>query len=170
MADSLKKQFPLTFGFMRKYGSEVEAEIKNRLKGHGKYASGKLLKSVKHTIKEEAGEIVLKFQMEEYGQFVDKGVNGYDKKRGSPFSYKRKDANHKPKRKSEFITQLMKWCQKKGMPKGAAFPIRRNIWRFGIAPTQFFTIPTKRRQAFFEKQMESLMVKDIENQIIKEFK
>jgi hypothetical protein len=173
MADSLKKQFPLTYLFMKKYGEQVAEEMRTRLKGHNKYASGKLFNSIKSNVVEENGELILTFfkkPVPKYAEYVDKGVNGYDRRRGSPFSYKRKDGNHKPKKKSEFIESLMKWCRIKGIDKGAAFAIRRNIWKFGIAPTQFFTIPTKRRQAQFDKQMEKLMAQDIEKQIEKEFK
>ena len=41
---------------------------------------------------------------------------------------------------SAFISALQSWAQTKGFqdPLGAAFAIRRNIWRFGIAPNGFY--------------------------------
>ena len=40
---------------------------------------------------------------------------------------------------SNFLTALTQWAASKGFsnPASAAFAIRRNIWKFGIAPTNF---------------------------------
>jgi len=41
--------------------------------------------------------------------------------------------------RSKFIASLTKWAAGKGFndPLGAAFAIRRNIWKYGIVPTNF---------------------------------
>lgn len=152
------KQFAETDAFIRKYGQSVEKEIKTRLMNNGKVATGKLFKSIRHDVKETKEEFILSFYMDEYGYYVDKG--------SKPSKYA--DMDGKGTGKSEFIKSLMKWCQAKGLPKGLAFPIRRSIWKYGIAPTNFFTIPTTRRQKQFDEGVEKNMAKDIDNMIQKE--
>jgi hypothetical protein len=41
---------------------------------------------------------------------------------------------------------------------------------FGITPTNFFTIPTRRRQKQFEAGLEKAMVKDLDIMIEKQIK
>jgi hypothetical protein len=95
--------------------------------------------------------------MADYGTFVDKGIK--------PSKYA--DSTGKGRGKSKFITSLQKWCRIKGLPEGLAFPIRRNIWKFGIKPTNFFTIPTTRRLKQFHKGIELNMAKDMDTEIQK---
>jgi len=158
-------QFPLTRKYLTEYGQSVIGEMKTRLTNQGKEATGTLHKSLKFRTQEKDNEFIISFFMAEYGQYVDKGVNGYARRVGSIYSFKPKDGNHKPQRKSKFIESLKKWCKVKGLPEGAAFPIRRNIWKFGIKPTNFFTIPTTRRQKQFEQMVAKNMAKDIDNNI-----
>ena len=161
----MASNFPLTSKYMTEYGQSVIGEMKTRLTNQGKEATGTLHKSLKFRTSETDTEFLITFFMAEYGQYVDKGVNGYERRVGSIYSFKSKDANHKPQRKSKFIESLKNWCRIKGIPEGAAFPIRRKLWKFGIRPTNFFTIPTTRRQKQFEDMVAKNMAKDIENQI-----
>jgi hypothetical protein len=108
--------------------------------------------------------------MEDYGQFVDQGVRGWKTgktKNGtnSPFKFKPKKPGGGTGKKSKFIESLMKWTQKVGLPKGAAFAIRRNIWAKGIESTYFFTVPFTRSEKRFESGLEKAMTIDIENNI-----
>lgn len=141
-----------------KYGASVVAEMKTRLQNHGKVASGKLIKSLKHDIKETMQNLELNFYAEDYYKFVDKGVNGYANRVGSPYSFKPK--NGKGTGKSKLIPALKKWLRDKGQPESGAFRIRRIIWRYGIAPTQFWSISTNRRQKQLNKQIEQAQAKD----------
>jgi hypothetical protein len=155
----MASKYPETEAFIRKYGDSVENEIESRLTGYNKIASGKLYDSIRYDVKETKKEFILTFSMAEYGKYVDKGVKPkkyLGMKRG------------KSAKKSAFIEALKKWCKIKGIPEGAAFPIRRNIWKYGIAPTNFFTIPTTRRQKYFERELEKAMAKDIDTQLQKE--
>lgn len=155
----LARKYPESDKFIRKYGSQVESEIESRLSKNGKIASGKLYDSIRYEVKEEKSEFILSFLMADYGKYVDKGVKPHpeylDGKGG--------------KKKSKFIEALKKWCRIKGIPENAAFPIRRSIWKYGIAPTNFFTIPTTRRQKYFEEKLAETMAKDIDNNLQKEF-
>lgn len=86
-------------------------------------------------------------EMNEYGKFIDRGVNGiynkvmsmddnYNYTSKSQFSYRRTprvDSN------GQFLRNLEEWAVDHGMPKSAAYGIRTNIINYGIEPTFFFT-------------------------------
>lgn len=165
----MANDFPNTLRFVTTYANQVEQEIESRLTSNGKIASGELYDSIGYTIKQDGSKIKLTFSMADYGKFVDKGVNGYAQSRGSIYSFKEKNGQGSGG-KSEFISRLQKWCAIKGLPKGAAYPIRRNIWKYGIASTQFFTLPTTRRKKQLEQGIKKSMALDIELAIQKDLK
>lgn len=139
--------FKNTEAYIRKYGSQVEQEIETRLHNLDKVASGELIYSIGFEVKETPKAFTLSFHMAEHGYWVDKG--------SKPSKYA--NSEEKGTGKSPFIKSLMKWCDIKGLPRGAAFPIRKKIWKFGQPPTNFFTIPTTRRR----KQLESGIKKNM---------
>lgn len=159
----MANKFTNTTAFIKRYGDQVETEIKNRLKNAGKFASGKLYKSIRHDVKIEKGQFVLRFFAEDYAKYVDKGVEGAKSKRAgdggkSIYKFKDKMPPEKPFRS---------WLRKKGIPKDKSFAVRRSIYLYGITPTNFFTIPTTRRLKQFEKGVEENMIKDI-NKIVED--
>jgi hypothetical protein len=169
----MANDFKNTKAFIRKYGKEVESEIKTRLLNYGKKATGKLYKSIRADVKENKSEFILTVSMEDYGEYVDKGVSGAGIPKG--FKGKKKQLVTSGKYKFGFSMppdnkEFRKWVSIKGIPKKASFPIRRSIWIFGIAPTNFFTIPIKRREKQFDKGVEKAMALDIENMIKKDLK
>jgi hypothetical protein len=150
-----------TRDFILKYANSVESEIETRLHNRKKIASGHLYDSIGYKLSENKDRFKLEFFMADYGKYVDKGTK--------PSKYAHmKDTRKRKGRKSKFIEALMKWCRIRGIPKEAAFPIRRKIWKEGQAPTNFFTIPTTRRLKQFESGVEKMMAKDIELAIQKE--
>jgi len=64
---------------------------------------------------------------------------------------------------SPFISSLRKWASSRGIsdPLGAAFAIRRNIWKFGIAPTNFLGDAIDNMSVILEDEM----VEDIDELI-----
>lgn len=163
----MENEFRHTLNFITNYANQVEQEIETRLYNAGKVASGELYDSIEYEIKENKTTISLTFKMAEHGNYVDKGVNGTEKRWGSKYSYKEGKPTGK---KSEFISALQRWCQIKGLPKEAAFPIRRHIFKMGIAPTNFFTIPTTRRRKQFEHGIKKNMALDIEETLQNDLK
>ena len=173
MASDLKN----TEAFVKKYGKEVETEIKNRLLSYGKTASGKLYKSIRSDVREVKGEFILTFRMEDYGLYVDGGVKGH----GKPDGFKGKDKPVVTTGKFKFGSKMppnnaafKSWMNGKGkslgIPKEASFAVRRSIWIFGIAPTNFFTVPIKRREKQLAKGIEKAMALDFEQAVLKSFK
>lgn len=169
----MAEEYKFTEKYLNKYGTEVVTEIKNRLLGYDKNATGALIKSIKYKI----SDLDLTFYMNEYGKYVDKGVTGHgiiegfngktktvqkgqlDKYTGRTYAFKDKMPPEKA---------LTKWLKIKGIDKEASFVIRRSIWMFGIKPTNFFTIPTTRRQKQFEQGLSDAIAKDIDTQLEKE--
>jgi hypothetical protein len=156
-------QFKQTEKFLKTYGKDVEKEIKTRLRGNGKFASGKLYKSIRSEVKEEKAKFILSFYMEDYGKYVDKGVEGAKSKKAgdggkSIYKFKNKMPPEKP---------FKSWLKRKGIDKSASFAIRRSIYLFGITPTNFFTIPTTRRKKQFENELKRVMAKDV-NKIVQD--
>lgn len=156
----MASSFPNTLAYLNKFGSQVENEIETRLYNAGKVASGNLYDSIGFDVKERKNEFSISFRMADYGEYVDKGIK--------PSKYANSTGGGTGK--SPFIKSLMKWCEIKGLPKNAAFPIRRKIWRDGIPATNFFTIPTRRRLKQLNVGFEKAYAKDVELNIQKELK
>src|SRR5690606_17918108 len=125
---------------LERFGKEVVRESKKNLKSSGKSTSGNLEKSIGFDLTVSKNSFGLSFEMEDYGQFQDKGVSGFLKKYDTPFSYRDK----RPPLKA-----LDKWIVRKGIAprdkKGRFLPresiqflISRSIFFNGIKPSLFF--------------------------------
>jgi hypothetical protein len=165
----MQSRFPITRKYIETYGKSVESEIKKRLKGHDKYASGKLYESIRFIMKETPKDFTLDFTMLDYGKYVDKGVKGSktNKAGNTPYKY----TNKMPPTKV-----FDKWILRKGLAprdkKGKflnrdriKFAIARSIFLHGVAPTNFFTIPTTRRAKQFEAGVGNAMAQDLDKMI-----
>ena len=88
----MQSRFSITRKYIETYGKSVESEIKKRLKGHDKYASGKLYESIRFIMKETPKDFTLDFTMLDYGKYVDKGVKGSktNKAGNTPYKYTNK--------------------------------------------------------------------------------
>lgn len=141
--------------YLDKYGQQVVAEMKNRLKGDNKLASGALEDSLQYRLTEDPKNgINLAFLMLDYGKFVDKGINGVEQRRGSPYSFKNLNVGRK------MIASLGRWKKIRGV-KISEWAIAKSIKKKGIAPTQFFTISTTRRRKQLEANIEKLIDKGL---------
>lgn len=137
MSDNLKIE-------LSKFGRAVVQQSRSRLTKGKKNASKDLYNSLKFDVQEQGGDLTITFFMEEYGKFVDKGVNGIDENNGAPFSYKK--SGKKPP-----ANVFEKWSRTRGIRgrdkktgkfitrKSLAFAIREHVYKNGIKPTLFFT-------------------------------
>lgn len=130
------------------FGKSYIKILTEQLIKHRKKSSGKLINSLRYEVRKDAEKILFVIKSEEYLNYVDKGVNGTQRSRGSQFSYRTK----KPP-----ISEISKWTQLKGLPKAAAFGIRENIFKFGIKPTNVI------------KETNDIMYKNFDNMITKTF-
>ena len=112
------------------------------------------------------------FEMEQYGAFQDKGVNGTKRSWGAPYSFK----NKMPP-----MSKLDKWIVRKGLAprdengkllprKTLQFLIARSIFRKGIKPSLFFT---KAFESAYKKLPSELINKyglDVEKLVVEALK
>jgi len=140
---------------LRQYVDLIIASAKKNLANEGINASGSLSKSIKpKTVTFTENGIEAGIEMNYYGEFIDKGVNGKKSAYTTPYSYK--DKMPPP-------SKLDKWVVKrkiaprddkgKFLPrKSVLFAIAMGIYQNGIKPTLFMTKP-------FEKMRKDLPVK-----------
>lgn len=175
----MASDFKNTLAFVKKYAESVKQEIRTRLVNSGHVSSGKLFDSIRSEVKDNKEGISLLFKYAKYGVYVDKGVSGAGMPSG--FKGKKKKVNkgqydkqanrvHAFGKKMPPEKSIKDWMRIKGIPKEASFPIRRSIWMFGIAPTNFFTIPTTRRVKQLNAGIEKNMAKDFEQILLKGLK
>lgn len=89
------------------------------------FGIGNLSKSIEVTVQGDT----LQLSMADYWRYVEYGVPPQPQ-------YLEGQGNGN----SQLIPALMEWARSKGIPEGAAFAIRRNIWKYGIVPTPFYGI------------------------------
>ena len=141
------------------FRSNVIREAKRNLTNQN--TSGRLSKSLKSYVKESKNSIQISFEMEDYGFFQDRGVQG-TKSGKSLDGYKYTNKMPPPK-------AFDKWIVKKGFKdtirdkkgrfvkrKGLAFIIARSIFEKGIKPTLFFTKPFEK---FYKRLPDELVEK-----------
>ena len=142
-----------------KFKDYVIKQSKANLTRLKKISSKTLYNSIKGEAKAMPNSFYLNFEMEPYGKFIDKGVNGKKTAYSTPYSYKTKMPPP---------SKLDKWIVRKGLAprnkdgkftgrsinsvgfkKSIQFLIARKIFMFGIKPSLFFTKP-------FEKAYKNL--------------
>ena len=145
MLDNVQKE-------LNRFAKYVVSQSKANLTRGKKKSSNRLYDSIDYDLNVSPNSFSLKFLMEEYGKFQDKGVSGTKKKYDTPYSYK--DKMPPP-------NKMDKWIVKKNLKglrndkgqfisrKSLQFMIARSIFRKGIKPSLFFTRP-------FNKAFESL--------------
>jgi len=130
-----------------KYVVDKSKSNLNRLK---KNASGNLNKSIKAEYKVSKNSFQLSFEMEDYGEFQDKGVQGSKSNKKAPNSPFKMGTGSAPK--GIFKTAINAWVVRKGIaPRDAQgrfidrkllnYRIRKSIYETGLKTTNFFTEP-----------------------------
>jgi hypothetical protein len=159
--DNLKKSLEV-------FRDAVVQQAKLNLKGQNKVSSGNLYNSIKGSeVKVSENSIQFNIEMEDYGTFIDKGVNGKKSVYTTPYSYK--DKMPPP-------SKLDKWIVKKGIAprdkdgkfidrKSLQFLIARSIFNNGIKPSLFFTKPFEAEYKKLEGQLDNILFKDAEDMI-----
>ncbi len=159
--DNLKKSLEI-------FRDAVVQQAKINLKGQNKVSSGNLYNSIKGSeVKVSDNSIQFNIEMEDYGTFIDKGVNGKKSVYITPYSYK--DKMPPP-------SKLDKWIVKKGIaPRGEngkfidrkslQFAIAKSIFNNGIKPSLFFTKPFEEQYKKLEGQLDDILFRDAEDMI-----
>lgn len=134
---------------INKFGSEVIEAMKKELQTNGDVATGQLLNSLKVEISSDIKQTIIKFLSVDYANYVEFG---------------RKAGTYPP------ISKIKEWTKVKGLPEGAAFPIARKIYKFGIKPKPFIFKNFNDKKAAFINELANLYAKDISKDIINTFK
>ena len=151
--DNLKKA-------LEEFRDEVVRNTKQNLVRQNKVSTGRLLDSVEGLpVKVTKNSLQFNIQMEEYGQYQDKGVSGILRKYNTPYSYRDKMP---PSR------ALDGWTVRRGIAprdesgrfiprRSLTYAIAKSIYEKGIRPSLFFTtafqnsfrkVPGKIQKAF----------------------
>ncbi len=131
---------------LRMFGQDYVKILVAFLKKEGKKASGALINSIDSRVKMQGDIALIEILSNDYLKYVDEG---------------RKKGKYPP------IQAISRWCDLKGIPTSAAFPIARSIFKFGIEPTNVIqktkreieTSPTlnKKYNDLFTKHVEELI-------------
>jgi hypothetical protein len=141
----------------------VIKQSKSNLTRLKKNSSKNLYNSIKGKAKAMPNSFYLNFEMEPYGKFIDKGVNGKKTAYSTPYSYKTKMPPP---------SKLDKWIVRKGLAprnkdgkfsgrtinsvgfkKSIQFLIARKIFMYGIKPSLFFTKPFEKAYKQLPEQL-----------------
>ena len=166
--------------YLNSFGKQVVAQSKTTL-NYKKGGDSKLENSIKFEVITTPDGFTVQFFMSSYGQYVDKGVSGTQKKRTfkdykgkvitTPYSYKNSKGHSQPPSKA-----LDKWVVRKGIaPRDASgkfmkrktitFLIARSIGRNGIQGISFFQKPLGLGLKQFGKHLLGSVKEDIINSL-----
>tara|TARA_R110000772_G_scaffold221756_1_gene332178 strand:+ start:423 stop:962 length:540 start_codon:yes stop_codon:yes gene_type:complete len=166
---------------LNKYAKIVVAEAKQNLIDKDK--EGALSKSISYQLETEANAFLLDFLMEDYGAFVDEGVQGSNPSGIYKNNPDKTGVQRAPLSKFKYTTKMPpakvfdKWSIKKGIaPRNAKgqflkrksinFAIARSIFFQGIYPTYFFSKPFNSNLEMLDKSILEAFALDVENAII----
>tara|TARA_Y100001972_G_C7565357_1_gene283878 strand:- start:324 stop:854 length:531 start_codon:yes stop_codon:yes gene_type:complete len=140
---------------LNKFAKFVIQQARSRLTKSGKRDTSSLYNSLGSRIEKTANDVKLSFLMNDYGDFVDKGVRGKESSAKAPNSPYRFGSGTGAK--GGLRKGISSWVERKRIQfrdkkgrfisyKRTSFLISRSIYRTGIRPSMFFTKPFE--QAF----------------------
>jgi hypothetical protein len=152
---------------LNSFGKYVVQQSRSNLTKQKKNVSKELYNSIGYTLEKTNYGYNLSFQMEDYGEYQDKGVSGLKRKFNTPFKY----TNKMPPAKA-----FDKWGIKKGIAprakggqfekrKGLDFALARSIYYKGIKPSMFFTKPFEQAFKRLPSELLDSLIKDITDNI-----
>ncbi len=157
-------QLKQTKDILNKFAKYVIQQSRTNLTKNKKNSTKALYNSLDFKYKAVNGGIGIKFLMDEYGIYQDKGVSGKKKKYNTPFSYKDKMPPS---------SAFDKWAVRKGIAprdksgkfiprKSINFLIAKSIFNKGIKPSLFFTKPFEKAYKDLPKDIVKGFINDIE--------
>ena len=130
---------------LERVGKNLRREMRFTLTKQKKKVSGTLWRSIKPEVKETPGSLMLGIEMADYGDYVNKGVQGAKSNAKAPNSPYRFGGS----KKSVPPGGIDRWAVKKGIKsirdkqgrfiprKSIVFAISRAIYLYGIKPSGF---------------------------------
>ena len=152
---------------LNRFGKYVVQQSRSNLTKQKKNVNKTLYNSIGYNLEKTAQGFTLSFEMEDYGEYQDKGVSGVKKKYDTPFRY----TNKMPPAKA-----FDKWGVIKGIAprtkggqfekrKSLDFALARSIYYKGIRPSMFFTKPFEKAFDRLPEDLAESFVQDITENI-----
>ena len=164
--------------YLNSFGKQIVKQAKENLSAADK--KGALANSIDFFVIRKGGSITVRFKMNSYGAFVDKGVSGTDKKRSfKDYKGKTKSSPFKYKAKQPPSRIIEKWIKRKGLKgrdkkgrfithKSLSFLIARSIKKKGIQGISFFQKPLMLGMKQFSSKFGKAIADDIVNSLRKQ--
>ena len=161
--------------YLHSFGKQIVKQAKENLSKADK--KGALANSIDFFVIKKGGSITVRFKMNSYGAFVDKGVSGTDKKRSyKDYKGKTKSSPFKYKAKQPPSGIIEKWIKRKGLKgrdkkgrfithKSLSFLIARSIKKKGIQGISFFQKPLMLGMKQFSSKFGKAIADDIVNSL-----
>jgi hypothetical protein len=141
-----------TYKYLNDFAKYVIQQSRSNLTKSNKNSSKSLYNSLDSEIEVSANSFRLSFLMDDYGKFIDKGVQGSNPSGIKKGVQKAPNSEYRFKSKSIPTKVLDKWVIKKGIAprnksgkflsrEGLKFAIAKSIALQGIRPSLFFTRP-----------------------------
>ena len=155
---------------LNKFGKYVVQQARTNLTKKKMNVSKDLYNSLSYELQEVEGNLILSIGMDEYGKYQDKGVSGTKKKYNTPYKY----TNKMPPTKA-----FSQWVVRKGLEgtrdkktgrflsrKSLQYAVAKNIFKYGIKPTMFFTKPFNAAFKRLPDDLQNAFADDLDNSII----
>ena len=161
--------------YLNSFGKQIVKQAKENLSAADK--KGALANSIDFFVIKKGGSITVRFKMNSYGAFVDKGVSGTKTKRSyKDYKGKTKSSPFKYKAKQPPSGIIEKWIKKKGLKgrdkkgrfithKSLSFLIARSIKKKGIQGISFFQKPLMLGMKQFSSKFGKAIADDIVNSL-----
>lgn len=155
-----------------KFGKYLVQQSRSNLTREGHKNTSKLYNSLSYDLKESKNSIEFTFNMETYGEYLDKGVKGKEETRKAPNSPYRFGSG--TGKKGGLTDGIDKWVRQKRIqfrkPNGrfmsyktTSFLITRSIFRTGLKTTLFYSKPFERGYKRFPDEVVEAYALTIDN-------
>ena len=161
--------------YLNSFGKQIVKQAKENLSKADK--KGALENSIDFFVIKKGGSITVRFKMNSYGAYVDKGVSGTKTKRSyKDYKGKSKSSPFKYKAKQPPSGIIEKWIKRKGLKgrdkkgrfithKSLSFLIARSIKKKGIQGISFFQKPLMLGMKQFSSKFGKAIADDIVNSL-----
>mgnify|MGYP003671208089 CR=1 FL=1 len=161
--------------YLNSFGKQIVKQAKENLSKADK--KGALANSIDFFVIRKGGSITVRFKMNSYGAYVDKGVSGTKTKRSyKDYKGKTKSSPFKYKAKQPPSGIIEKWIKRKGLKgrdkkgrfithKSLSFLIARSIKKKGIQGISFFQKPLMLGMKQFSSKFGKAIADDIVNSL-----
>jgi len=165
--------------YLNSFGKYIVQQSRSNLTKGKKNVNKSLYNSIKFKVSTDAKGFSVKFYMNSYGTFVDKGVSGNEQKQSyKDYTGKTSSSPYKYKSKQPPSRIIEKWIKKRGIKgrdtkgrftthKSLAFLISRSIKLKGIKSTSFFQRPMQLGLKKFGPAILKAIKEDVLNELNK---